>query len=244
MEMADSFTAKDVVCGKGNGINSLPGNVRFRKLIASYKQAYHNTPRNKKMYVSQQVIDSVLAGGGRVLEQRPSDGKFVPVGPKKMHEKTCQALREKPTTSKKKKSAPATTTISRPSNKTKRSLRNNKENKSLPLRNLKKKKKKLQISCASPFSSSCSSSSLCKRSQRQEDSIVSSDETFVTNCYNSGNDDDKVDDKFFNNDSSNDENEHYQYEAIPITKKEQEDNDQKVLEKTANILITLLHMNC
>lgn len=90
----DTFTAKDVVLGKGNGVNILPGNVRFRELVNKHRQAYSDQPRTCKGIIAHQVIAEVKAAGGRFLKRRP-DGKFDEASSIRAYEKTCQALREK-----------------------------------------------------------------------------------------------------------------------------------------------------
>ena len=84
------------VLGKGNGINSLPGNLRFRKIIVKYKPLYAATPRSMKGTVAEMVINEIacLDPPGRFLEPQ-ADQQFREVSRKRAIEKTCQALREK-----------------------------------------------------------------------------------------------------------------------------------------------------
>lgn len=93
----DTFTPHDVVLGKGNGINSLPGNLRFRRIIWKYKPLYAGTPRSLKGTVAELVINEIacLDPPGRFLEPQSAHRCFRQVTRKRAIEKTCQALREK-----------------------------------------------------------------------------------------------------------------------------------------------------
>jgi hypothetical protein len=93
----DTFTPHDVVLGKGNGINSLPGNLRFRRIIWKYKPLYASTPRSLKGTVAELVINEIacLDPPGRFLEPQSEHRCFRQVPRKRAIEKTCQALREK-----------------------------------------------------------------------------------------------------------------------------------------------------
>lgn len=96
-ESNDFFTSTDVVLGKGNGINSLPGNLRFRNIIVKYKPLYAATPRSMKGTVAEMVINEIasLEPPGRFLEPLLETSRFREVSRKRAIEKTCQALREK-----------------------------------------------------------------------------------------------------------------------------------------------------
>ena len=93
-KIVESFTSDDILLGKGNGINCLPGNVKFRKIINEYKSLYQESPRHLKHKVAERVLDEIAAMGGRFLEQQP-DKRFLVVSKQRRMEKTCQALREK-----------------------------------------------------------------------------------------------------------------------------------------------------
>jgi len=93
-ETVKSFTSEDIILGKGNGINCLPGNVKFRNIISAYKPLYQQSPRHVKHKVAERVLQEIVALGGRFLEQQP-DKSFLVVSKRRQMEKTCQALREK-----------------------------------------------------------------------------------------------------------------------------------------------------
>jgi len=96
-----SFTPHDVVLGKGNGINSLPGNLKFRQLIQKYRTLYLETERMKKAAIAELVLNEIarLEPAGRFLEPLSGNERFKEVSRKRALEKTCQALREKTKTS-------------------------------------------------------------------------------------------------------------------------------------------------
>lgn len=106
-----SRTDNDVVLGKGNGINYLPGNIQFRGLVARYKSDYESTTRSSKAFVAEQVIQdlSSLDPPGRFIELGgDGDEEYVVVSHKRALEKTCQALREKNTRYHRVRKKPAT----------------------------------------------------------------------------------------------------------------------------------------
>lgn len=100
---------KDVLMGRGKRISEWPGNQKFRAIIARYRSQYLTSVRSAKIQVAQQVIAEVVADGGRFLrELDPGNtgivawSKWLPVDMDRCIEKTCQALREKEKTNKRK----------------------------------------------------------------------------------------------------------------------------------------------
>jgi hypothetical protein len=93
----ESFTPNDIVLGKGNGINCLPGNIKFRQLIWKYKSTYKMAPRSQKHTIAEKVLHEISQKWnppGRFLSPHAVSG-FELVGDRRALEKTCQALREK-----------------------------------------------------------------------------------------------------------------------------------------------------
>jgi len=97
--------ANDVLCGRGGGINSHPGNKTFRKWVNERKEAYNLAKsKQEKARVSVQVIDLVKSQRppGRFLardESAPgattlSASYWVEIDLNKAISKTSQALRE------------------------------------------------------------------------------------------------------------------------------------------------------
>lgn len=91
----------DVLCGRGGGINSHPGNQTFRNWVREKKEAY-NLAANKieKAKVSRDVLDQVanLDPPGRFLQREELPGEsgpvWVEIDDMKAMAKTSQALRE------------------------------------------------------------------------------------------------------------------------------------------------------
>ena len=98
----------DIVCGRGNVINKLPGNVLMRRAVAGNQKAYLRLDRGTKSVAADAMISFFETWGIRFLE--PVDpnnivGKsadFLPTPYVRVHEKVMQALRQK--TSKKPRS--------------------------------------------------------------------------------------------------------------------------------------------
>ncbi|KAL7574989.1 hypothetical protein ACA910_010807 [Epithemia clementina (nom. ined.)] len=63
------FTDKDVLMGRGNHVNKLPGNLRFRRIVHPYRMAYNNTKSaSEKRRILYEAYDSIVRGGNRFLE--------------------------------------------------------------------------------------------------------------------------------------------------------------------------------
>lgn len=95
VKLIKSCGPNDVVLGKGNGINMLPGNKLFRKIIERFKPEYAEAVRSQKSLVADQVLDVMteLKPPARFLD--PRGEHYVTVSEKRQREKICQALREK-----------------------------------------------------------------------------------------------------------------------------------------------------
>lgn len=97
--------AHDVLCGRGGGINSHPGNITFRTWVRERKEAY-NLAHTKvaKTNVSREILDRVasLKPPGRFLQREEVDKGpgikssqfWVEIDDIKAMAKTSQALRE------------------------------------------------------------------------------------------------------------------------------------------------------
>ena len=87
----------DVLAGRGNGVAARPGNQLFRDICIRYQQAYHDAFRTKKMDVARKVIHEITSKDppGRFLEKNNS-GDWVLMPPKRVLDKTSQALRDRP----------------------------------------------------------------------------------------------------------------------------------------------------
>jgi hypothetical protein len=85
----------DVLAGRGNNVNSSPGNKFFRELVKAVRVNYVATPKQQKPLFSQHIFFTIqsLNPPGRFLK-KCSDNLYHDVGDKKAIEKTRQALRE------------------------------------------------------------------------------------------------------------------------------------------------------
>jgi hypothetical protein len=85
--------ANDVIFGRGKSVNAWPGNVSFRHIVWAHRAEYQLTPRQQKKTVTQAVVNTITAQGGRFL-QVESDGRYKVVLRSRALEKASQALRE------------------------------------------------------------------------------------------------------------------------------------------------------
>lgn len=84
----------DVLAGRGNSINSHPGNQYFRSLVKHLKNEYVVTPKPEKPLFAKVIVKHVkaLQPPGRFLKK---NGDFwEDIGERKALDKTRQALRE------------------------------------------------------------------------------------------------------------------------------------------------------
>jgi hypothetical protein len=91
-------TARDVVMGRGRGIDLRPGNVSFRKLIAMHRPAYQVADWQRKRGIAEMVMGKVIDSGGRFLKANTKydkDSGFSVISILQALEKIMQALREK-----------------------------------------------------------------------------------------------------------------------------------------------------
>jgi hypothetical protein len=92
--MNSTFTDKDIVNGRGKGIQGHPGNVMFRKLVYAHKQTYAQAPDTDKQKISRGIVIALRQFGARFLEFDTDTGRYRDIRDKKAVAKTSQALRE------------------------------------------------------------------------------------------------------------------------------------------------------
>ena len=92
----------DIICGRGGGTNSHPGNIKFRRLIATHKLRYLAATKVDKPNVARDVVKEwrALNPPGRFLakinpKDKSSSAPYNDVGNKKAREKASQCLRER-----------------------------------------------------------------------------------------------------------------------------------------------------
>ena len=81
--------------GRGQGIQRLPGNVTFRKLVSAHKRTYALAPKTHKVTVSRGIVNAALRQiGAEFLEFDLKTGCYRDIGDDKAVYKTGHALRE------------------------------------------------------------------------------------------------------------------------------------------------------
>ena len=97
-------TRNDVLLGRGKGHFNHVGNIRFRGLVEDSKKLYDNATRHERTKISEEVIAVVHGYGGRFLKD-DGDGTWIVIDDKAARLKVShsfRALREVPSSSKKK----------------------------------------------------------------------------------------------------------------------------------------------
>jgi len=89
-----NFTNKDIINGRGQGVQRLPGNVMFRKLVNAHKQTYAQAPWKDKEKISKGIVTALRRFGFNFLEFDKKTGCYRDIEYKKVLYKTSQALRE------------------------------------------------------------------------------------------------------------------------------------------------------
>lgn len=88
--------SNDVLLGRGNSINSHPGNEEFRKRVNNYKIDYVSCPKTEKGKFAVIILKEIqrLDPPGRFLKRSGNKKTWIEVDEKKVIEKIRQALRE------------------------------------------------------------------------------------------------------------------------------------------------------
>ncbi|EJK67055.1 hypothetical protein THAOC_11959 [Thalassiosira oceanica] len=94
MEAVHSATNRDVLSGRGQGVQRHGGNVKYRHLVFVNKALYAQCPRQDKVKISRGIVRAIRELGGRFLELDERTSVYSDIGDKKAIEKTSQALRE------------------------------------------------------------------------------------------------------------------------------------------------------
>lgn len=86
-------TDADIICGRGRGIWSHPGNLKFKYLIESNLHAYSQTVRRKeKSVIINHVLDTTILMGARFVKKEQN--VWYAVDEKEAREKTAHAMRD------------------------------------------------------------------------------------------------------------------------------------------------------
>jgi hypothetical protein len=84
---------KDVLAGRGGGINQHLGNRIYRRIVEHNKPIYRQVPKRQRQLVSQSIVQVILEHGGRFLEKN-HHSTWTDIGFQRAVQKTSQALRE------------------------------------------------------------------------------------------------------------------------------------------------------
>jgi len=113
----------DIIGGRGSLPLRHPGNISYRKIVNSNKQAYIKSMKNDKLRLSRSIVAAIRETGGRFLERvtpynKDEDGRtpvaYRDIGDRRAIEKTSQALREGQPKLKKQMRENEKKTVSRP----------------------------------------------------------------------------------------------------------------------------------
>jgi hypothetical protein len=88
---------RDILLGRGRGIQTANGNYLMRQIVASHRTKYCSLMRQDRRKYSEAVLEEVLATGARFLQRTECDeGEYwVPVDREAAHDKVSHSLREK-----------------------------------------------------------------------------------------------------------------------------------------------------
>ncbi|EJK63355.1 hypothetical protein THAOC_15986, partial [Thalassiosira oceanica] len=95
-------TDRDVINGKGQGVQRLKGNVDYRKAVKAHKVSFvlYAMCAKNKVKIAKGIVKALHTRGGRFLKLNERTGVFSELensGKQGAVEKTSQALREKQT---------------------------------------------------------------------------------------------------------------------------------------------------
>lgn len=86
-------TDADIICGRGRGVWTHPGNLKFKLLIEHNLQAYAQAERRKeKSLIINHVLDTMMLSGARFVKKERS--VWYVIDEKEAREKTAHAMRD------------------------------------------------------------------------------------------------------------------------------------------------------
>lgn len=86
---------KDILSGRGSGVNVHPGNVFFRDLINANKERYLNGTAPLKKLLVKSIVEAAAGNGHRFLKLDSKSVEWKTLTFQEASRKTAQALREK-----------------------------------------------------------------------------------------------------------------------------------------------------
>lgn len=84
----------DVLCGRGATYENHPGNIMYRNLLKTKKEAYMTCAQSRRSKIAQNVAAAVYKKGGRFLSQSNETGKWSCMEDRWIMKKIQQALSE------------------------------------------------------------------------------------------------------------------------------------------------------
>jgi len=90
----DEVKSTDVICRRGAGGNSHPGNAEFRRVISTNKDRYDNLPSRDREDFSRGIWNEMSRGGIRFVREASPDGTWVVLDDEKCARKIWSALRD------------------------------------------------------------------------------------------------------------------------------------------------------
>lgn len=60
---------KDILFGRGRGVNEHPGNQRMRRIMNKYRDQYHSSERGEKCLLVRRVYNELISGGTKFLRR-------------------------------------------------------------------------------------------------------------------------------------------------------------------------------
>ncbi len=88
-----TYTANDVLCGRGGRINQHPGNCFFRSLVRDRREEYLRSSKRDKPYIALSIVHVIRERNGRFLKKDENLGLWFEIGDGPARDKASQALR-------------------------------------------------------------------------------------------------------------------------------------------------------
>jgi hypothetical protein len=85
---------KDILPGRGGGVNSHPANRRLIELTRQYKGLYNSVSKGEKRSVSAQVVSILKSEGYRFLQRSEATGQLTIMSDKLAVDKTSRVIRD------------------------------------------------------------------------------------------------------------------------------------------------------
>ena len=92
--LSSTLRTQDVICGRDSFAKGHPGNIKYTKLIRSFRPKYKLTKkREAKKAITETIIRLVHESGGRFIVEK--NGVWVEQDADKIHDKVSHGLRSK-----------------------------------------------------------------------------------------------------------------------------------------------------